>query len=37
MRTLLSQLKRIPKFFSYLRQENGYRLLYEDGGKIIVE
>jgi hypothetical protein len=37
VRTLLNRLKRIPKYCSFLRQENGYRLLYEDGGKIIVE
>lgn len=37
MRELLNQLKRIPTFFSYLRQETGYRILLEDGSKIIVE
>lgn len=37
MRELLYRLKRIPKYFSYLRQENGYCLLFEDGRKIIVE
>jgi len=37
MRVLLNQLRRIPRFFSFLKQETGYRILLEDGGKIIVE